>query len=108
MQVVYQSSGVVDLWRPNSGLKKYVAAGLTSGVLDLTRLDWLFDTAKIKERRRYASGSVEMVLLDQPSEIDRLTRPYLERCKELEISLPLAIMPVCAVWGFVRHMEFLL
>ena len=95
MQVVYQSSGVVDLWRPNSGLKKYVAAGLTSGVLDLTRLDWLFDTAKIKERRRYASGSVEMVLLDQPSEIDRLTRPYLERCKELEISLPLAIMPVC-------------
>ena len=47
MQVVYQSSGVVDLWRPNSGLKKYVAAGLTSGVLDLTRLDWLFDTAKI-------------------------------------------------------------
>ena len=95
MQVVYQSFGVVDVWRPNSGLKKYVAAGLTSGVLDLTRLDWLFDTAKIKERRRYASGSVEMVLLDQPSEIDRLTHPYLERCKELEISLPLAIMPVC-------------
>ncbi len=96
MQVVYQSSGVVDLWRPNSGLKKYVAAGLTSGVLDLTRLDWLFDSAKIKEQRRYANGSVEMVLLDQPSEIDRLTRPYLERCKELGISLPLAVMPVCA------------
>ena len=96
MQVVYQSSGVVDLWRPNSGLKKYVAAGLTSGVLDLTRLDWLFDSAKIKEQRRYANGSVEMVLLDQPSEIDRLTRPYLERCKELGISLLLAVMPVCA------------
>ncbi len=103
MQVVYQSSGVVDLWRPNSGLKKYVAAGLTSGVLDLTRLDWLFDSAKIKEQRRHANGSVEMVLLDQPSEIDRLTRPYLERCKELGISLPLAVMPVCA--DYEEHLE---
>ena len=52
MQVVYQSSGIVDLWRPNSGLKKYVAAGLTSGVLDLTKLDWLFDAAKIKDQKR--------------------------------------------------------
>ena len=65
-------------------------------MLDLTKLDWLFDAAKIKDQKRYASRAVEMVLLDQPSEIDRLTRPYLERCKELGISLPLAVMPVCA------------
>ena len=51
MQVVYQSSGVVDVWRPNPGLKKYAAAGLKSSVLDLSCLDWLFDISKREEKK---------------------------------------------------------
>lgn len=96
MQVAYQSSGVVDVWRPNPGLKKYAAAGLKTSVWDLSCLDWLFDTSKIEEKKRYAGKTEEKILLDQPLEIKRLIRPYLERCKASGVSLPLAIMPTCA------------
>ena len=96
MQVVYQSSGVVDIWKPNSGLKKFVAADVGASVLDLSCLDWLFDTAKIKEKKQYGSKSVEEILLEQPLKIEGFINPYLEKCKELGVSVPLVIMPVCA------------
>lgn len=109
MQVVYQLSGVVDMWRPSFGLKKFAKSGLKAGSLDLSCFDWLFDTSKIQEKKLYASQMVEWILVENPEKIEDFVTSYLKSCKTMGISLPIAIMPSCAEPQIhLRHYEFFL
>ena len=96
MQVVYQLSGVVDMWRPNFGLKKFVRSGLKAGNLDLSCFDWLFDTSKIQEKKLYATQTLEWILVEKPKKIEDFITSYIKSCKTMGISLPIVIMPSCS------------
>ena len=93
MQISYNHIGIVDVWKPNRGLKQMKEAQIQNIVLDFSQICKVFRKEELEQFDGTAKKPKEWIFREKPEQIIEVAREFAEKCKNSGAMIPLAIMP---------------
>lgn len=97
MQISYNHIGMVDIFKPNRGLRQIATAHLENIVLDFSQIGMVLNEEELERIVENDKKPKVWIFQKQPEQIVNVIRTFAEKCKDQGTVISMAIMPTFSV-----------